>query len=150
MHDLEGPSCWILFLSLCLSLCPDPVQNGFARVQAWFNKLSPRQHVVLSVIFIVGAMETCGTIGVALLNMAGYTISLRHGLLYLPRAYEPTPDMSCRVYRQPGLFVQGDCGSCTAFAMSMAYGMRLCRRGIDALPSPYRLFDCAGLFPPLL
>ena len=31
-----------------------------------------------------------------------------------------------------------------AFAVATAYGMRSCKRGGNALPSPYRIFDCAA------
>lgn len=44
------------------------------------------------------------------------------------------------------VFNQQACGACMAFATASAYGIRACLRGMspESIPSPYRLFDCAG------
>jgi hypothetical protein len=61
-----------------------------------------------------------------------------------PPAYSIVPDnTTCRIFRQS--LRQGDCGACGAFAVSAWFAMRRClAHGVDEIPSPYRLFDCAG------
>ena len=46
------------------------------------------------------------------------------------------------------IFDQQGCGACLAFSVATVYGLRACLRGGEAfarhVPSPYRLYDCAG------
>lgn len=48
--------------------------------------------------------------------------------------------ISSRVFSQHG------CGACAAFAVATVASMHLCRmQGVDFVPSPWRLFDCANV-----
>ena len=49
----------------------------------------------------------------------------------------------CRILETP--LSQGECGACSAFAVSAWMAIRRCiDEGVDEVPSPYRIFDCAG------
>ena len=74
------------------------------------------------------------------------------GLFWLAALVWPPPDAysaapagygACRIFQRP--LSQGDCGACSAFAVSTWIAMHRClAEGVDEIPSPYRLFDCAG------
>jgi hypothetical protein len=50
----------------------------------------------------------------------------------------------CRIFARPA-FSQEACGACAAFAVATAVAVGGCvRDGKDWIPSPHRLFDCAG------
>lgn len=65
-------------------------------------------------------------------------------LMAIPDEYTLIPpNSSCRIFHRA--LMQGDCGSCAAFAVATAMSMRLClNEQQDFIPSPYRLFDCTG------
>ena len=77
------------------------------------------------------------------------TLTIRlTALLLTPANFSVSPDgRACRIFQHPPLpFSQGPCGACGAFALATAVAMHLClRSGEDRIPSPYRLYDCAGL-----
>jgi len=64
-------------------------------------------------------------------------------LFLTPDNYQvPLPE-SCRIHNMT--FTQGGCGACSAFALATLASMHLCiREGVDRIPSPYQLFNCAN------
>ena len=64
-----------------------------------------------------------------------------------PPAFDLSTDVAhppCRIFSRPA-FSQDGCGACVAYAVSTAHAMREClQRGVDTIPSPHWLFDCAG------
>ncbi len=80
--------------------------------------------------------------------MALIALTLRlTALLLTPANFSFAPRSYCRIFQSPPLpFSQGPCGACGAFALATAVAMQQClRSGEDRIPSPYRLYDCAGL-----
>lgn len=65
-------------------------------------------------------------------------------LVRFPPHHTTVPARSdCRIYHEA--LSQEDCGACAAFAVSALVAMRACLyEGRDYIPSPYRIFDCAG------
>ena len=64
-----------------------------------------------------------------------------------PPAFDLSTGVSrppCRIFSRPA-FSQRACGACAAYAVSTAHAMRECvQRGVDTVPSPHWLFNCAG------
>ena len=64
-------------------------------------------------------------------------------LLFAPDVYYTPLPSECRIHNTT--FTQKGCGACSAFALATAASMHLCiDKGIDRIPSPYRMFDCGG------
>ena len=65
--------------------------------------------------------------------------------LQFPESFDlaDTPHPPCRIFSRPA-FSQSGCGACAAFAVATAFAVRECvQRGVDAIPSPHQLFNCA-------
>jgi hypothetical protein len=93
-----------------------------------------------------------------LLMFVGVRISMLFRMLMVlfvsrlyPASFPPDFDLEssvphppCRIFNRSA-FSQDGCGACAAFAVSTAFAIRECvRDGRDTIPSPHRLFNCAG------
>lgn len=71
-------------------------------------------------------------------------IHIAPAMQYIPSSYDFSNEygQNCRALQH--VFYQGDCGACSAFAAATSVGMRGCKKGMNVVPSPHRLFDCTN------